>query len=799
MSNWKCLFITSIFFLALFPLSVQGTSENDTSLEAREIQAVYNENETTTITWRNIDTDMYSLIDELKSSNYSVLRFDEPITISNYQNAEVIASGIPACKLDDSGDDCKGKNHQWHFPIPPDISGHYYYAITTTLSNGSTSQNLSFGNASLTNPVFEYGSPITSPYALSASFNSTNSKTSLSWIDISYVRPSFGTEHSTSIWKHSEPVTAENWNNLQKTKVIENLSPEIQSFEVSVPSLTNSSTFYTVLHVKDGVSDMRFLSNNTLTTPVIEDNIGSEIIGDLQISFSYENGITNLNWTDTVMENSNHSVEIWRTSNLELQNLDDGNSERITTVSATIHNYNYTVPNGTYGEFSYTLLAIDEYGNLQEDYASAPMNTVFENTISDYENMITNLTAYHENGKTYLSWDELENHPEAVYRIWRSEAGVIDVSSINQSTAILVNSVDSGEGNYTHVIPVGFTGNVWYAVTAVASFGTYNTTVHQLVTFEGRNAIDIPIVEDTAPPLSPTAFSATYLTNGTVKLSWTGVVGESSTSWELYSRNDGSTDEIESWELRRIVTNNGNTQHTIFLSSEAESGEIKSMQYAISGVDIFGNEISYTNWVKSVFIDEDKQFPEISLNIVDASGTIESSRWFNGGELSEFSGLKQGQYQINLQASETLASLSYRIDDDTNETFSQIENNIASLPFELNNQTLETKFVFKAIDMAGNEVVFSVTICHTCTHSSKQTETGDSGTEIDKENVATKSEKQNMSDDMILISALVAIILILLVMLIGRGKSQKDQSSKLTGLPTKSEDVWLAKYINKKN
>ena len=169
--------------------------------------------------------------------------------------------------------------------------------------------------------------------------------------------------------------------------MIENLSPEIQSFEVSVPSLTNSSTFYTVLHVKDGVSDKRFLSNNTLTTPVIENNIGSEIIGDLQISFSYENGITNLNWTDAVMENSNHSVEIWRTSNLELQNLDDGNSERIATVSATIHNYNYTVPNGTYGEFSYTLLAIDEYGNLQDDYASAPMNTVFENTISDYEKL----------------------------------------------------------------------------------------------------------------------------------------------------------------------------------------------------------------------------------------------------------------------------------------------------------------------------------------------------------------------------------------------------------------------------
>ena len=111
MSNWKCLFISSILLLALFPLSVQGTSENDTSLEARDIDAVYNENETTTISWRNIDTDMYSLIDELKSSNYSVLRFDEPITISNYQNAEVVATGIPACALDDSGDDCKGKTH----------------------------------------------------------------------------------------------------------------------------------------------------------------------------------------------------------------------------------------------------------------------------------------------------------------------------------------------------------------------------------------------------------------------------------------------------------------------------------------------------------------------------------------------------------------------------------------------------------------------------------------------------------------------------------------------------------------
>ena len=799
MSNWKCLCISSILLLALFPLSVQGTSENDTSLEAREIDAVYNENETTTITWRNIDTDMYSLIDELKSSNYSVLRFDEPITISNYQNAEVVASGIPACALDDSGDDCKGKTHEWHYQIPPGVSGHYYYAVTTTFSNGSTSQNLSFGNASLTDPVVEYGSPITSPYALSASFDSIGSKTSLSWIDISKVRPSFGTEHSTSIWKHNQIATAENWDNLQKTKVIENLSPEIQSFEVPIPSLTNASTFYTVLHVKDGISDKRFLSNNTLTTPVIENNIGSEITGALQISFSYENGMTHLNWTDAVMENSNHSIEIWRTSNPELQNIDDGNSEHIATVSGSTHHYNYSVADSTYGEFSYTLLAIDEHGNLQDNYADAPNNAVFENTISNYENMITNLTAHHENGNTFLTWDDLENHPEAVYRIWRSETGVIDATDINQSTATLINSVDSGKENYTHVIPDGFTGNVWYAVTAVASFGTYNTTVHQLVTFEGRNTIDIPIVEDTTPPLSPTAFSASYLTNGSVKLTWTGVIGESSTSWELYSRHDGSNDEIESWELRRTVTNNGNTQHTTFLSSNAENGDINSVQYAISGKDSFGNEIPYANWVKSVFIDEDKQSPEINLNIVDASGSNEASRWFNGGELSEFSGLKEGQYQINLQASELLASLSYRIDDETDETFFQLENNIGSLPFTLNNETLETKFVFKAIDLAGNEAVFSVTICHTCTLSSEQTETDDSGTETNKENVAAKSEKQNSNGDMVLISSLVVVIFILLVMLIGRGKSQKEHSNKLTGLPTKSEDVWLARYINKKN
>ena len=146
-----------------------------------------------------------------------------------------------------------------------------------------------------------------------------------------------------------------------------------------------------------------------------------------------------------------------------------------------------------------------------------------------------------------------------------------------------------------------------------------------------------------------------------------------------------------------------------------------------------------------------------------------------------------------------LASLSYRIDGETDETFFQLENNIGSLPFALNNETLETKFVFKAIDLAGNEAVFSVTICHTCTLSSEQTETDDSGTETNKENVAAKSEKQNSNDDMVLISSLVVVILILLAMLIGRGKSQKEHSNKLTGLPTKSEDVWLARYINKKN
>ena len=412
--------------------------------------------------------------------------------------------------------------------------------------------------------------------------------------------------------------------------------------------------------------------------------------------------------------------------------------------------------------------------------------------------MITNLTAHHENGNTFLTWDDLETHPEAVYRIWRSETGVINATGINQSTATLINSVDSGKENYTHVIPDGFTGNVWYAVTAVASFGTYNTTVHQLVTFEGRNTINVPIVEDTTPPLSPTSFSATYLTNGSVKLTWTGVIGESSTSWELYSRYDGSNDEIKSWELRRIVSNKGNTQHTIFLSSNAENGDMNSVQYAISGKDSFGNEISYSNWVKSVFIEEDKQFPEINLNIVDASGFTEASRWFNGGELSEFSGLKDGEYQINLQASEVLASLSYRIDGETNETFFQLVNNIGSLSFTLNNETPETKFVFNAIDLAGNEIVFSVTICHTCTLSSERTDADDSNIDTARENVAAISEKQNSNGDIVLISSLVVVILILLAMLIGRGKSKKEQSNKLTGLPTKSEDVWLAKYINKK-
>ena len=226
------LFLVSLLLLPLLN-SVHADEGMWTDYEAKNLTATFDvENETTTLSWSNIDTNDFLILDELKTTNYSLYRSDEPLNSSNYLNAELIENNIQACMPSDTYSECKERTHSVTKSIPPSTNGSFYYGVVSTLQNGTIISNFTEGNAALAQPIQEYGSPISSPYALQGAYDATNSTTTLRWIDISTVDSSISELHTTTIWSHEGAATPSNWDSLVKTEVVANISSDVKIYEI---------------------------------------------------------------------------------------------------------------------------------------------------------------------------------------------------------------------------------------------------------------------------------------------------------------------------------------------------------------------------------------------------------------------------------------------------------------------------------------------------------------------------------------------------------------------------------------
>ena len=126
--------------------------------------------------------------------------------------------------------------------------------------------------------------------------------THLNWIDVSQVDSSVDSNHTTSLWSHAVQATRSNWDSINKTSVVDNLSSDIHSYEIIHPANTSRVQFYTVMHSFNGLQDERFLSSNSLTLGITEDNVGSSITGTLLVNFDAANSTTELNWNGSIIE-----------------------------------------------------------------------------------------------------------------------------------------------------------------------------------------------------------------------------------------------------------------------------------------------------------------------------------------------------------------------------------------------------------------------------------------------------------------------------------------------------------------
>ncbi len=781
-----------LIILLMMPLlnTVQADGTNGPDLEAKNLTAAFDlTNETVTLSWENIDTNDFVILQDLQKTNYSLYRSDEPLNSSNYQSAQLMKENIQACYELDTFAECKNRQHIVVLQTPANTDGGFYYGVLSTLLNGTIIDNFSIGNAALGQPLYEFGSPIASPYNLQATYDAENSTTELTWIDVSQVDTSVDSNHTTSIWSHAVKANRSNWYTIAKTNVASNLTSDTYSFEILHPADVSRVQYYTVLHTIGGEQDERFLSSNSLTQGVTEDNVGSSITGTLHVNFDAVNLTTALNWNGSIIEDANHTLHIWRSPSVILD-LQAGEVQEIIQLSANTTHYNFSVPAGYSGDSFYLITLSDELGNQQTNLSAAPNGQSNEFTLEENQNIVTDLVATHSLSITQLTWTDLVNHSEAKYHIWRSITGQI----VSVSDGTLIATVDSGIGHYNYTLDSGVSENSWYAVTVDASFGTQNITYAQTNISLGLNSLNSLLVEDTKKPTVPSLLNANYRLNGTTELSWMGDGMETGTTWMLYRNLYADMDEPAFWELVAQVENTVASQYTISVDSVAQTGEEVSAVYAIGGMDVFGNEVAFEDWRLSDSVNEDRKAPEVQLKLYNSESTLETSRWFVGGENATFSNLQTDDYTIQFLLSEDTASIDYTISTLAQSQSVDVSQGSASIDLSLSNQSPDITLTITVTDVTGNSASFYTVFCTSCLIEVAAENQGNDQT-LDEDTMASDdSDTDSNMQVNVLIGSCIVLLLALLSMVMRDPKSAKTPS----GLPTKAEDEWLSKYTDKK-
>ena len=788
MSKQKISIFLVLLLLASTISTVSASEEDGPDLEAKNFIAMFDSNnETTTLTWGNIDTNDYVILTDLTLTNYSLYRSDEPLNNSNFMQAQLIADQIQACLPEDTLTECKERTHTVTNSIPPSTNGSFYYGVVSTLQNGTIISNFTAGDAALNQPIQEFGSPISSPYALQGSYDIDNSTTSLTWIDISTVDSSFSTAHTTSLWSHAIAANPTNWDSLAKTEIASNLSSDIIQFDIVHQQDVSQTMFYTVLHTFDGESDSRLLSGNTLTQGILEDNTGSSITGTLVASFDSTTSITSLDWNGSTIEDVNHTLHIWRSPSM-ITDLSSDHVIELAQLQANATQYNYSVESSYSGDTYYLITLSDQLGNQQSNFATAPNAAVFEYTLIPEENIIDDISATFSEGTTQVSWTDITGHPEAMYQVWRSSVSRINTTSLSSSNVELLAVVESGQEHYNNTIAPGTSENAWYAVTIIASFGTQDVTYAQTNITMSYNSMMLPIVEDTTAPIAPVTLNAEYFANGSTQLRWAGLADEIGTQWMLYRNLNSDLADESLWVLVGQMMNEGASVHTLYVDTVAQEGEIVTPVYAIGGIDAYGNVIEFSNWKSSNSVKEDRQSPQAQLKLYDSQEALETSRWFTGGEEATFSNLESDNYSIQFGLSDDVVSVTYVQSSQSQLQVLDLSQTSPHIDLSVSESVENISFTFTVMDEVGNVITFDTMFCTTCLIE-PQVIVEPSNTDDDGD---SKKAKGSDSNEMVLISVCALLGLLVLLLLIRKSPSKKAPK----GLPSIEEDEWFGKYMS---
>nr|AIF02216.1 hypothetical protein [uncultured marine group II/III euryarchaeote KM3_155_E06] len=640
-SNSVLLSILLIGMLAGPMVSPALADEGDGNLlQAQDIIAIFDEaSETTTVTWRNYDTNNGTLWTDMTNSRYLVYRSAVQMNESMVLSGSVLPfANISACPPIYNLNECPGLGHSVQYPLGPGVNGTFYYGVSTILPNGTISALMLAYASQIGEPVYEYTHSITAPFNVKATFDPTTSRTLIQWINLNELSPGSLPDvgpfaYHINVYRHSDPANRSSWASLEidgDRQLIGMLGPGNNSFTFTVPPGTDQFTYYSVTYVLEGYEDTRFLGSNTLDPewPVWEDNVAPGLlIGGVTAEFQNEpvggTGNTTITWYDMVSE-TDATYHVWRSGSM-FNDTTNPYVEYIATVGPGVESYVYEVERGTLGYAYYAVTVSDGRGNHNDSITSQVIGgPVLEDAFTYWVAEPTNVQAeYIGGGQTSVTWIDQVGAEGETYHVWYSRTTLSATSNLsNPDVALLVATVPDGVQQAIVDTPPDIEREAFYCVTSETRYNHLNATFES--TEFVQNCIEPSVFEDTQAP-TPAQLAQPQLQGAqqSVLLGWMNSL-ESGESYDIYrhlgdpfaNNESGNITDDPDWELLIADYTPPDIDQSSVREVYLTEGLDRWSWYALTITDSWGNQrVSLTNRSNAWLIHEDTTAPEAEITI----------------------------------------------------------------------------------------------------------------------------------------------------------------------------------------
>jgi len=655
----KAIFLVFCMLLALAPLSHVSAEDlgEPANLQAQDINVFFDPvSETTSVTWRNIDIDS-SILTGLFSATYNVYRSNELINASSINSLTPFETGIVACSsiavLNDAFN-CRGFNgtvapHMTSFLVSPGENDSFYYAVTTTLGDGTELFDLDANASVITTPVLEQTTAIRTPYNLIGSFDSGTSNTTLQWVnynDINPVLPVSGDNaYQIHLYRTSYPVTRANGANMMAVETpVAVLSAGISSLTIAVPENTDQDAYYSVTYllpnwIELGIDymDVRFLSNNAMTSPIAEDNMppGDAIL--LNAQFIPEpttgGGTTIVTWNDVAGE-SGESYRIYM-SGTSFSSILRSDVQYLATISEDVQSFSYEVPTGRLGSAYYCVVTVDFYDVFNTDISAISCSSEVEEDA--WTPWIAEPTDVHAefigNLTTRVTWTDQLGVEGERYHIWSAGFRVTEEVWANFNGSLTwLGSVSDGIGTFDVALPEGLLASQpFYFVTTEALYGHISGTYMDKRLDQNVYQIDDDNKEDTvAPNRAGMKVVESIGPLNKISIEWFNDALETDEVYEIWrhygdpfgeDESEISSIHAEGWELAIANINAGTSEEiTFFRQLDIPEDIDRDVWYAIIITDKWSNSNpeTYSGFgSNAIKVTEDTKAPHASLLLIN--------------------------------------------------------------------------------------------------------------------------------------------------------------------------------------